>query len=53
MKDLRDHYTLPWAYIKIIYVSLKNLQKDTLTFYRNFLGIILDCWYMFSNKWQS
>lgn len=44
MKDLRDHYTLPLAYIKIIYVSLKNLQKDTTTFYRNFLEItgILD-----------
>lgn len=27
MKDLRDHYTLPLAYIKIIYVSLKKLTK--------------------------
>lgn len=27
MKDLRDHYTLPLAHIKIIYVSLKKLTK--------------------------
>lgn len=29
MKDLRDHYTLPLAYIKIIYVSLKKTYKKT------------------------